>query len=620
MQRNMKKFSVILSLAALCSTLCGADPLAKTFRQVYDLDPAKVEAYSKTLAADQAKLADWKNAPAFYYAVSPLSDVPRLPDTFPADGVPGGTIQIIASRGEYEPGSIVIAPMKNVDSFTLKASNLRGSNGGNIPAADIDIKMVKVWYQAGSGWYGYFADALGRTLVPEMLLNDENLVRVVPATKDNYVRYNNQDGSINYQWMSANFMVTGYSFVNQANHALIADAPTLQPVVLNKNEFKQYFITVKVPEKAPGGLYTGSVDLIADGKVIGKAPIAVKVLPFQLPAPKTNYNQNKGFYLSMYGTGTRNRANLKNLAAHNCTNPMGFPSINPFDAERTRKDIQLAKDCGINTAPLLAGATRVGVTVWQKEEDLKGAELRKIERLRNALKMTREIALKELGHTNYYSYGVDEGGPGTIRAERIAWKEAHANGGKIMVSTHPHGELIFALDYMVQPGAPAPTRIKNVNEFHEANPDGLCGWYANPHTGPENPDYFRRVHGYQSWKSNYDVAANYVWWRNNWNDMATPYEEFLRGLVLVYSAREKVIDTITWEGVREGMDDVKYASYLKGLALEAAASKDGAVLDMGRRILAWLAYNDEERCDLDTFRLECINNILKLRKALNKGN
>ncbi|MBR1999316.1 MAG: hypothetical protein IJ992_02250, partial [Lentisphaeria bacterium] len=321
----MKKFSVILSLAALCSTLCGADPLAKTFRQVYELDPAKVEAYSKTLAADQAKLADWKNAPAFYYAVSPLSDVPRLPDTFPADGVPGGTIQIIASRGEYEPGSIVIAPMKNVDSFTLKASNLRGPNGGNIPAADIDIKMVKVWYQAGSGWYGYFADALGRTLVPEMLLNDENLVRVNPATKDNYVRYNNQDGSINYQWMSANFMVTGYSFVNQANHALIADAPTLQPVVLNKNEFKQYFITVKVPEKAPGGLYTGSVDLIADGKVIGKAPIAVKVLPFQLPAPKTNYNQNKGFYLSMYGTGTRNRANLKNLAAHNCTNPMGFP-------------------------------------------------------------------------------------------------------------------------------------------------------------------------------------------------------------------------------------------------------------------------------------------------------
>ena len=50
--RNMKKVSAILSLAALCSTLLVADPLAKTFRQVYDLDPAKVNVYAKTLAVD----------------------------------------------------------------------------------------------------------------------------------------------------------------------------------------------------------------------------------------------------------------------------------------------------------------------------------------------------------------------------------------------------------------------------------------------------------------------------------------------------------------------------------------------------------------------------------------
>ncbi|MBO5958958.1 MAG: hypothetical protein J6Q65_02430, partial [Lentisphaeria bacterium] len=386
----MKKISAILSLAALCSCLYGADPQAKTFRQVYDLDPAKVDAYTKTLTADLAKATAWKDAPAFYYVVPPLSDVPRLPDTFPSDGIPCGTVQIVASQGEYEPGSIVIAPMKNVDSFTLKASELRGPGGAKIPVSNIDIKMIKVWYQAGSGWYGYFADALGRTLVPEMLLNDESMVRVVPGTKDNYVRYNNQDGSVSYHWISANFMVTGYSYSNQANHGLIGDAPTLQPVVLNKNEFKQYFITVRVPENVPGGFYSGDLDLVADGKVIGKAPITVKVLPFKLPAPKTNYDQNKGFYLSMYGTATRNPVVLKNLAAHNCTNPMGFPSINPFDAEQTRKNIQLAKDCGISTSPLLSGATRVGVTVWQKEEDLKGAELLKIERLRSALKMTRE--------------------------------------------------------------------------------------------------------------------------------------------------------------------------------------------------------------------------------------
>ena len=51
----MKKISMILSLTALCASLCAAqsaDPTAKDYRQVYDLDPAKVNVYAKTLAVD----------------------------------------------------------------------------------------------------------------------------------------------------------------------------------------------------------------------------------------------------------------------------------------------------------------------------------------------------------------------------------------------------------------------------------------------------------------------------------------------------------------------------------------------------------------------------------------
>ncbi len=620
------KVSAIFALAAigaglsLGSAICAADPAGKTFRQVYDLDKGKVSVYTKQIAADLEKIPEWKKAPAFYYAVPAMSDIPRLPDAYPADGIPGGTLLIAAAKGEFEPASIVIAPLNDVDSFTLKASALKDDAGNTIPASAFDIKMVKVWYQAGSGWYGYFADALQRVKVPEMLLNDENLVRVVDKTKDNYVRYNNMDGTVSYQWMSANFMVTNYQFTNQANMGLIADAKELQPVVLNKNEFKQYFITLKVPANAKAGLYSGAVDLIADGKVIGKAPVSVRVLPFALPAPKANYDRNKGFYLSMYGSSNRNPNILKNLSEHNATLPMGFPFLDVFSPEMAEADIKMAKECGISTDMIFSGAEGVGLALWGKKENLKGDNLRKLERLEKILSRTNALAKKLLGHTNYYSYGIDEGGPGTIRAERAAWKAGHDNGGKIMVSSGPHKELIFALDYLIQPGAPSPNRTAIVNQFHESNPDGLCGWYANPHTGPENPDYFRRVHGLQSYKSNYDVAANYTWWRNNWNDMATPYEEFLRGLVLVYACRDTVIDTITWEGVREGFDDAKYASYLKDLSLEAAGSKNGDVMELGRRTLAWLAYLDEARCGLDTFRLECTDKILELRKALNKGN
>lgn len=616
----MKKVSSLLSLAVLCGgfALAAADPNSPDFRQTYDLAPEKVRANAARFAAESAKLpTQWKNAPATYFVVPPFSDLPRLPDGYPDDGELAGTARLLATPGEFEAASIVVYPNKNVNKFTLLPGELKNAAGGVIPASAIDVKLVKCWYQAGSGWFGYFADALGRKLVPELLLNDENLIHAIPATKDNYVRYSNQDSSVSWQWMSANFFTVNYSFDNQANTGLITDAPTFQGAVLNKDEFKQFFVTVRVPAGTKAGIYKGKVDLSADGKIFGAMPLELRVLPFTLPAPKANYDQSKGFYLCLYGTGTRIPSILKNVANHNGVTPMGFPKIDVFQPEKFKADVELAKKCGISTDILLACSEGVGLCT---SSDPKGDELQKVKNLKRIIEKTGKLCREVLGHTNFYSYGVDEGGPNTIRRERTAWRMAHDAGGKVMVTSYPHRELIFALDYLIIPGAPCDRRIREVSKFHESNPDSLCGWYANPHSGPENPNYFRRLHGYQSWKSNYDVSSNYCWYRNNWNDMATPYEEGLRGLIMVYATRDNVIDTIAWEGIREGMDDVKYASYLKGLALEAAKSENGTVKLLGRRILSRLAYTDEERVDLDAFRLECINDIIRLQNAMNKGN
>ncbi len=600
------------------NTFKGDDPTGKNFRQRYDLDPVKVKENAEKVAADTAKLpAAWQKAPLVYYVVPPFSDLPRLPDGYPADGKAAGNVRLIATPGEFEAASLVVYPKANADKFTMKPGDLKSKDGKTIPAAEIDVKMLKTWYQAGSGWYGFFADGFARTLTPEMLLNDENMVRVDPATKDNYVRYSNRDGSTSYQWMSAHFMVTDYQFWNQANHALIEDAKEFQGVVLNKDEFKQFFLTLHVPAGTKPGVYSGSVALISDGKNIGSVPVSVRVLPFSLPEPKSNYDQNKGFYLSLYGTGTRNPKILKNMAEHNALTPLGFPNITPFCPEDFRQDIALAKEYGLSTRPIFGGATGVGLRSPENANVEDNNELRQLKRIINE---TADLAQKELGHTEFYSYAIDEGPPGAIRAERNAWRIAHEAGGKVMVTSYTWRELLFALDYLIIPGAPADRRIREVNKFHESNPDSLCGWYANPHSGPENPDYFRRLHGYQSYKSNYDVSANYCWYRNNWNDMAVPYEPNLRAIIMVYNGRDGIFDTIAWEGIREGMDDVKYVSYLKTLALEAAASEDGTVKLLGRRILSWLAYIDEERISMDTLRLETINNIMRLRTALKKGN
>ncbi|MGI6098826.1 MAG: hypothetical protein ACOYD3_03595 [Kiritimatiellia bacterium] len=199
-------------LAGLLLTTAGAaGAAAKPFRQTYALDAAKIRENARRVAADLKEApAPWKEAPAVYYTVPPLSDIRRLPDAYPADGVALGTLELLAARGEFEPASFVVYPRARVDRFTLRAGDLRGK-GGVIPAAAIDLKLAKLWYQAGSAWCGQFNDPLGRLLVPEALLNDEELIRVDPKTRDNYVRYSNGDGSVDYRWMSAMFSVVNYS-------------------------------------------------------------------------------------------------------------------------------------------------------------------------------------------------------------------------------------------------------------------------------------------------------------------------------------------------------------------------------------------------------------------------
>ena len=207
----MKK--TILCTAFLLAVLTALPASDGLKRQKYILDPAKVKANAAKVAADLKKVpAEWQKAPVLYYAVEAMSDIKRLPDRYPVDGALAAPLEIVAAKGEFEPASFVVYPQKDVDRFELKVSDLKNSSGNTIPASAVDLKLVKIWYQCGAGWFSFMADPFGRTLTPELLVNDENLIWVDPATKDNYARYSNKDGSTHYEWISADFMVTDYKF------------------------------------------------------------------------------------------------------------------------------------------------------------------------------------------------------------------------------------------------------------------------------------------------------------------------------------------------------------------------------------------------------------------------
>ncbi|MDD3927586.1 MAG: hypothetical protein PHT33_13100, partial [bacterium] len=228
------------------------------------------------------------------------------------------------------------------------------------------------------------------------------------------------------------------------------------------------------------------------------------------------------------------------------------------------------------------------------------------------------IIKKTLGHQDVYFFGVDEPGKGSLLGQADAWKGLHEMGAKVYCTSKDwHYELVgFAEDIGNYGG-------HDVKREYAARRHALGGRimsYAGPHTGPENPDLSRRNHGMLLYKAWYDGTGNYAWYENGhtWNDFVAPWG--YRPLSIIYPTKTGVIDTIAWEGFREGIDDIRYATLLKRLATEAMDKTDVETVYSAKKALLWLEALDEKNVDLNVMRLEMIEYILKLRQQPGRGN
>ena len=141
------------------------------------------------------------HAAVTWYAVDPMSERQFLPDAPPVGGLEGEPVRIVSAQGEYEPGSFVVTADADLGKVDFAVGPLKGEGGATIPASSIDLKTVKVWYQAGTAWFSYFQDT-GLKLCPELLLHDEDLVKVDEEKVANYARLDDGDGKYHYHWLT----------------------------------------------------------------------------------------------------------------------------------------------------------------------------------------------------------------------------------------------------------------------------------------------------------------------------------------------------------------------------------------------------------------------------------
>lgn len=576
------------------------------------------------------------------YATPAITNNPILPySDLPAN--PSSVMTMRACRGEYEPASFVAYPIQDDLTIEVAATKLKGT-AGTISADQVDIRVVKCWYQSGGG-EGYsnppkYIEEVGendimildntpvdegrRVLTPELLLKDDSLVKTEKWFRQNFVKLQYPDGKVRWLWCSAPRVVfpdgktvepwimspdtVGSADDSSVETKPIFDAKTLQPVTIPKRTSKQFWITVEVPKDAKAGEYEGQIEISSKGKILETLTLKLEVLPFELAANHLessiylHFFGAKGFVglpLDEKGKGTvgadlrsveQYRAELKNLLAHGVDNPTESVPLEQLEiALKVRKEVGMKMDYLYHTWEGLGG--------WEvKPVD--------VERLKKIVALA-----KKYGYKDVYFYGLDEAQGERLKASRVELEKIHQAGGKIFMagltpdlggdSIHLVGDL---QDLMVQSYIP---RKEFADAWHAKGHKIMS--YANPQSGFEKPETYRRNYGLVLDYAGYDGGMTFSYYWFGWNDFNIwpPYRDHM----LVYPTVDGVIDTIAWEGYREGIDDLRYQATLRNAIAKAGDSKEA------KDAKAFIESVDINKVDLPTLRNEMIGWILELNKA-----
>jgi hypothetical protein len=261
-----------------------------------------------------------------------------------------------------------------------------------------------------------------------------------------------------------------------------------------------------------------------------------------------------------------------------------------------REVISMQYRAGITKGPFIC--VTYGIGYQRTEEDL--------DKERRDLRDFRAF-VEGLGRSPVYVQGQDEASGDRLRAERPSFAAAHDAGVKVFVACrHSFFPIIGdLLDLPVVSGELIPDLAAQVH----ANGYRIAS-YGNPQAGQERPDLYRRNFGLRLWAAGYDGAVEWAYGGSEWNDFV---EGGYRQESMAYPALGKPVDTIEWEGWREGVDDVRYLSTL--LDLLDRADQVPALADQAADIREWTRHLDVGG-DLDALRSQIVERIQRLRALM----
>ena len=516
------------------------------------------------------------------------------------------TMKLFACRGEYESASFVISAAQPLESVKIEVGQLSGP-GGRWPKEAVDVRVVKDYYRRTPG--------TGPVALPTLLVHDENFLAIEPdPTPDDPDRMKN------------------------VARGELRDAAELQPVAIEKR--KQFWITVHVPENAKPGRYGTFLRIVPAEGEPSDLTLQIEVYPFELLPPMLEYSIYNPTQLLLPGENRRGfhqltdrqfRLEMANMLAHGLTNPNIYwwemsNEDGSVDFSRLEGVLRLRESVGIRPKELYL----VSHFAVFKTEPLTVEERQRSHR---HVRETNAWA-RERGYDEVFYMAMDEASGEKLKGERDSIAAVDEAGGKVFVAVHGHffdvvGDILHRPVFMADaiqhlPNAPlrkmaegskAATfeRMRHAKRFRKAI-DGVhrlgkkIYTYMNPRGGDPLPDLQRRNGGLGLWRVGYDGTMTwaYIHYHTSMIDMLE--QDVAWGQI--FRTDDGVVDTLHWEGFREGADDVRYLTTL----LTTLQQVLGRFPDepLATETFEWVKKIDVANGDLDEIRREMAQRTLAL--------
>jgi hypothetical protein len=492
-----------------------------------------------------------------------------------------------ACAGEFESVSAIVYGLQETAALTVVCSPLT-SPGATLPATVAEVRLVKSWYQGKTTGISYTKD---KWLIPELLLKDDRLVRVDLATQENYVRSTAVDGSESYR------LCSGPESTNLQGVRPL-DASTLQPVDVAAGDSREFWVTLHVPAAAAPGIYQGTLTFASQAGT-ATLPLQLTVHPFALQAPRlitsiyyrgTLADDDRPSISSEAKSEQQYRAEMTDLRDHGVLYPTNYQSRQG----KLQRALEIRRECGLPGGPFY----NLGYSVGPQTEA-------QLPELRQEVAWWLDV-LKPYGYTSVYFYGIDEATGEALARQQAAWKATQECGGKTFVACYK--KTFEAMGALLNTAVLAgPPDRDEAAKYHAVGAQAFC--YANPQVGVEDPAVYRRNFGLVLWKAGFDGAMDYAYqhgFNHVWNDFD---DKTYRDHNFTYPTINGVIPTLAWEGFREGVDDVRYATTLAAAIRTAPAARrqDAAAAAQ------WLDALDPANADLDACRAQMATWISRLQ-------